>query len=69
MSSSKSDQLDEYNEWSSVFRKQSSNLMNAMKQKVWDILKGETLYLYLVDELTMQPIGMEDDVYPIQIGL
>jgi hypothetical protein len=43
--------------------------MNAMKQKVWDILKGETLYLYLVDELTMQPIGMEDDVYPIQIGL
>ena len=43
-------------------------LSAMMDTAIASLTDGETLYLYLVDESTMQPVVMDDDpVYPIEI--
>eukprot|EP01032_Pedospumella_encystans_P012153 gene12153-14082_t len=47
-------------------------IMSAASNRLTDMLRGESLYLYLVDEVTMQPVvptkgGEFSDSYPIEI--
>ena len=41
-----------------------ADVLSAVVDK---LIEGESLYLYLVDEYTMQPVVDPDGVYPIKI--
>jgi hypothetical protein len=59
--------LNQFNEVINYINDSIDNPEEVLSREINKIINGETLYLYLIDEYTQEPVIPEDGSYPIEI--